>query len=84
MIAAAFANFFDKILCWCQRALPALGGRSFLLCVGCGLITSLLVYVGKIEGIIYRDVILGTVGAYIVGTVGKEYVLNKYTGKSPP
>lgn len=44
-----------------------LGGRKFLLSLGCGFVTSLLCYFGKISDAIYAMVILGTVGAYITG-----------------
>jgi uncharacterized membrane protein YeaQ/YmgE (transglycosylase-associated protein family) len=43
--------------------------RKFLLTVGCGAVTSLLTWFGKIDGGIYSVVILGTVGAYIGGNV---------------
>lgn len=46
-----------------------LGGRKFVLAVGCGAVTSLLTYLGKIDGGTYSVVILGTVGAFIVGNV---------------
>lgn len=39
--------------------------RKFVLCLGCGFVTSLLTFLGKIDGNIYMLVILGTVGAYI-------------------
>lgn len=50
-----------------RRTVAALGGRRFLLALGAGGITSALVWYGKIDGVIYRDVILGTVGIYIAG-----------------
>lgn len=45
----------------------ALGGRRFLISVGAGAVTSVLSWFQKITPEIYRDVILGTVGAYILG-----------------
>jgi hypothetical protein len=50
-----------------NRVISAIGGRRFLLSLGSGVITSLLVWYGKIDGSIYRDVVLGTVGIYIAG-----------------
>lgn len=44
-----------------------LGGRRFFLSLGAGVVTSVLVWYGKITPEIYRDVILGTVGIYIAG-----------------
>jgi len=46
-----------------------LGGRKFLLCVGCGAVTSLLLWFDKLESGGYTTIILGTVGAFIVGNV---------------
>lgn len=50
-----------------NRAISVLGGRRFLLSLGSGIVTTLLVWYGKIDGNIYRDVVLGTVGIYIAG-----------------
>lgn len=50
-----------------QRWLAATGGRRFLLSLGAGVISSILVWYGKIDGSIYRDVVIGTVGLYIAG-----------------
>ncbi|WP_332823129.1 hypothetical protein [Stutzerimonas kunmingensis] len=47
--------------------LHRIGGRRFLLTVGCGVVTSLLLWFGKIGEATYATVILGTVGAYIAG-----------------
>lgn len=47
--------------------LVSMGGRRFVLAAGAGVITSVLVWYGKITPEIYRDVILGTVGMYIAG-----------------
>lgn len=44
-----------------------LGGRRFLLTVGCGLATTILVWYGKISDEVYATVIIATVGAYIAG-----------------
>lgn len=44
-----------------------LGGRKFFMAMGCGVINTVLVWFSKIDGPIYRDVILGTVAVYIAG-----------------
>lgn len=46
--------------------------RKFVLVLGCGAITSLLTYLGKLEGSVYATVILGTVGVYIAGNVAQK------------
>jgi uncharacterized membrane protein YeaQ/YmgE (transglycosylase-associated protein family) len=49
--------------------ISSLGGRKFLLCVGCGAITSILLWCGKLDASAYQTVILGTVGAFVAGNV---------------
>lgn len=50
--------------------------RRFVLTMGCGVVTTILCWFGKIDGNTYALVILGTVGAYITaGTVEKKAVL---------
>jgi uncharacterized membrane protein YeaQ/YmgE (transglycosylase-associated protein family) len=46
------------------------GGRRFILAMGCGIMTTVLQWYGKIDptGGIYATIILGTVGAYIGGS----------------
>lgn len=39
--------------------------RKFVLCLGCGIVTSLLTFLGKLDSNAYVLVILGTVGAYV-------------------
>lgn len=43
-----------------------LGGRSFILCVGCAGVCSFLLWHGKLQDGSYLAIILGTVGAYVV------------------
>lgn len=50
-----------------RRVIEVLGGRRFLLSLGAGVVSSILVWYGKISPEIYRDVVLGTVGIYIAG-----------------
>lgn len=43
------------------------GGRRFVLTLGCGIVNTLLVIFEVITGDIYQMIIIGTVGAYIAG-----------------
>lgn len=50
----------------------AFGGRRFWITLGCGIVNTVLVAFKLIPADIYRDIIMGTVAAYIVGhTYGK-------------
>lgn len=49
------------------KSLVCLGGRRFLLTLGCGAVTAILCWFGKIDGGVYATVIIATVGAYIAG-----------------
>lgn len=52
-----------------MTVIQRLGGRRFLVVIGCGAVTSLLQAFGKFDpaGSTYAMVIIGTVGAYITG-----------------
>jgi len=45
--------------------ITSFGGRRFILTVGCGLVTSILLWHDKLDSGSYTAIILGTVGAYI-------------------
>ena len=49
--------------------LERFGGRRFLLSLGCGVMTTVLQFFGKLDpaGSTYALVIVATVGAYITG-----------------
>jgi hypothetical protein len=53
--------------------LESLGGRRFVLTLGCGIVCTALVAFGHIEGAIFRDIILGTVAAYIAGNTWQKH-----------
>jgi hypothetical protein len=54
--------------------LEAYGGRRFLMTMGCGIATTLLQYMGKLDpvGSTYSLVVIATVGAYIAGNVTQK------------
>jgi hypothetical protein len=60
--------------------ISTLGGRRFLLCAGCGLVTSLLCWFAKITGEIYAAVIIATVGGYITGNTWQKVKGNSDAG----
>jgi hypothetical protein len=45
----------------------SLGGRRFILTLGCGMACTVLVWHGKVSDQIFRDIIIATVAAYIAG-----------------
>jgi hypothetical protein len=47
----------------------AIGGRRFLLTVGTHLISSALLWAGKLDAGAYTTIIIATVAAYITGNV---------------
>lgn len=49
--------------------ITSLGGRRFILTLGCGVATTVLQFFGKLDpsGSTYALVIVGTVGAFIAG-----------------
>lgn len=56
--------------------LQNLGGRRFILTMLTGAATTLLVFLGKIDGSTYSLVTLGTVGAFITGNVVESVKAN--------
>lgn len=45
----------------------ALGGRRFLITLGCGVVNTILVALKLIDNSTYQTIILGTVAVYIAG-----------------
>jgi hypothetical protein len=54
--------------------LDSMGGRRFLMTMGCGIACTMLVWFGKIEGGIFRDVVIATVAVYIAGNTYQKKV----------
>lgn len=46
-----------------------IGGRKFLLVIGCGIINAILVWYTKITSEVYGMIIVATVASYITGNV---------------
>ena len=51
-----------------------IGGRRFFMAMGCGIACTVLVWFGKIDGNIFRDVVIATVAVYIAGNVYQKKV----------
>ena len=47
--------------------LTAIGGRRFIMTMGCGMACTVLVWFAKIDPPIFRDIIIATVAVYIAG-----------------
>jgi hypothetical protein len=52
--------------------IDTLGGRRFILTLGCGMACTVLVWHAKISDQIFRDIIISTVAAYIAGNVTEK------------
>lgn len=55
-----------------RERIEELGGRRFLMCVGCAAICTALVWHGKISSEDFRWIILGTVGIYVGGNTAQK------------
>lgn len=47
--------------------------RRFLMSLGCGIVTTGLVWFGKIDGEVYAAVIIATVASYITGGTAQRF-----------
>jgi len=52
--------------------IPTIGGRRFILTLGCGVACTVLVWHAKITDIVFRDIIIATVAVYIAGNVTQK------------
>jgi hypothetical protein len=52
--------------------ITTLGGRRFLLTLGCGAACTVLVWFAKISDAVFATVVVSTVGAYIAGNVTQK------------
>jgi len=50
----------------------AAGGRRFLLTIGSGLVSTLLVWYAKIDGPVFRDIFIATVVAYLAANTAQK------------
>jgi uncharacterized membrane protein YeaQ/YmgE (transglycosylase-associated protein family) len=57
------------------------GGKRFALTIGAGIVSSLLLWFGKVASGDYAMIVLGTVGAYIAGSTMQQINLEKQTKK---
>jgi hypothetical protein len=49
-----------------------LGGRRFILTLGCGIACTVLVWHAKITDIVFRDIIIATVAVYVAGNTTQK------------
>lgn len=57
-------------------------GTKFITTMGCGIATTWLCYMDKIDGTIYAAVTIATVGAFIAGNVTQSIKESKYNANS--
>ena len=55
-----------------RQTIESVGGRRFLMAMGAGITATVLVWFAKISGDVYQWIVLGTVGAYIVGNTAQK------------
>lgn len=48
------------------------GGRRFVMTMGCGIVCTILVVLGHITDVIFRDTIIATVSVYIAGNTTQK------------
>ena len=53
----------DTVRAW----ISGCGGRRFLLCVGSGIVNTVLLILGYLDKSTFQTLILGTLGAFIAG-----------------
>lgn len=50
-----------------MNPITKVGGRRFVMTMGCAMVCTVLVWFAKIDGSIFRDIIVATVAVYISG-----------------
>lgn len=50
----------------------AIGGRRFVMAMGCGIVSTVLVWFGKLTGTEFQMIVLGTVGIYVAGNTTQK------------
>ena len=55
-----------------RNVIESLGGRRFLMTMGCGMATTLLAWFGKITPEVFQWTTVLTVGAYITGNTTQK------------
>jgi uncharacterized membrane protein len=53
--------------------IPKLGGRRFILTMGCAVVSTILLWFAKISGAEYVTIISLTVAAYITGNTAQKF-----------
>jgi len=59
-----------------KYAIENWGGRRFIMVMGCAIVSTVLVWNGKITDVVFRDIIGFTVAAYITGNVAQKIKTN--------
>ncbi len=49
------------------------GGRRFLLCLGCGIVCTLLLIFGYLGETVFRDLIISTLGVFVSGATAQKF-----------
>ena len=55
-----------------ENIFTPIGGRRFVMCMGCAIVCTALVWFGHISDMIFRDLIVATVGVYIAGNTSQK------------
>jgi len=62
-----------------EKALVNVGGRRFILVAATLLLCVALTWIGKIDGNILRDIVIGIVGIYVTGNTVQKVKTTKST-----
>lgn len=53
------------------------GGRKFIACMSALIAATAVLYSDLITGLIYRDIVLGTIGVFVAGNVAQKALVKK-------